>query len=160
MERERLQSRLHSQAQQLESAVKNNPAAELEAQIQTLNEQLSIKDDIVKSAAQDVTKLREAREVQLLKEKQLEDLIHSQTFQLEAAHKALLESKQTETELGQKYKDVAAALSVNQTRRRTENRSEQPDITPDISDEFNTLSGDDVEDRILDYKFGIRKDII
>jgi len=160
LEHKQLQSRFDLQTQQLTSAINNNPASALEAQIQTLSKQLSIKDDIVKSAAQDVEKLREDREKQLIKQKQLEDLIHSQTFQLEAAQKALLESKQAETELDQKYKNVAAALSVNQTRRRSETRSESPDIAPDISDEINTLSGDDIEDRILDYKFGIRKDII
>jgi len=49
---------------------------------------------------------------------------------------------------------------VNQARRRSESPSENPDIKPDISDEFEKLSGDDVEDRIMDYKFGIRKDIV
>jgi len=156
MERERLQSRLDLQTQQLDSAIKNNPTAHLETQIKNLTEQLQIKDDIVRSAAQDVSTLRKEREGQIAEQKRLEDLIHSQTFQLETAHKALAESKQTETELDQKYKNIAAALSVNQSRRRSENPTEQPDI----SDEFEDLSGDDVEDRIMDYKFGIRKDIV
>ena len=59
-----------------------------------------------------------------------------------------------------RYKDIAAALSVNQARRSSETPSETPDIAPDISDEFDNLSSDDVEDRIMDYKFGIRKDIL
>lgn len=160
MERERLQARLDLQTQQLEASIKNNPAAELEQEIKNLNEQLAIKDDIVRSAAQDVAQLRKAREAQMSEQKRLEDLIHSQTFQLEAAHKALLESKQTETELDQKYKDIAAALSVNQSRRRIERTDGEADIAPDISDEFDALTGDDVEDRIMEYKFGIRKDIV
>ena len=160
MERERLQSRLELQTQQLETTIKNNPASELEAQIKNLNEQLRIKDDIVRSAAQDVTRLRQDRDAQVAEQKRLEDLVHSQTFQLEAAHKALLDSKQLETELDQKYKDIAAALSLNQTRRRAENPAAAPDITPDISGEFDGLTGDDIENRILDYKFGIRKDIV
>jgi len=160
MERDRLQSRLDLQTQQLENTIKNNPATELEAQIKDLTKQLHIKDEIVRNAAQDVTALRKARETQMVEQKRLEDLIHAQTFQLEAAQKALFESKQTETELDQKYKDIAAALSVNQSRRRAENPADNPDISPDISTEFNDLTGDDVEDRILDYKFGIRKDIL
>jgi len=159
-EREQLESRLALKTEQVEKAIQNNPAKELQSQIDELTEQLRIKDAIVQSAAQDVSTLQKAREAQNLENKRLEDLIHTQTFQLEAAQKALFQSKQTESELDQKYKDIAAALSVNQSRRRSENRSENPDITPDISDEFDDLSGDDVENRIMDYKFGIRKDIV
>jgi len=160
MEREQLQSRLDLQTQQLEKAIQNNPARELQSRIDDLTEQLRVKDAIVQSAAQDVSTLQKAREAQNLENKRLEDLIHAQTFQLEAAQKALFQSKQTESELDQKYKDIAAALSVNQSRRRSEAPLRNPDITPDISDEFNNLTGDDVEDRIMDYKFGIRKDIL
>lgn len=160
MERDRLQSRLDLQTQQLESAVKNNPENELKGQIHTLTEQLRIKDEIVKSAAQDVESLREKHKAQLRKQKELEDLIHTQTFQLEAANKAMLESKQSENDLDQKYKNIAAALSVNHSRRRSEGHTESPDVAPDISDDIKTLSGDDIEERILDYKFGIRKDIV
>lgn len=160
MERERLQSRLDLQSDQLESAIKNNPANELHSQIDKLTEQLQVKDSIVQSAAQDVSNLRKERETQNLEIKRLEDLIHAQTFQLEAAQKALAQSKQTETELDKKYQDIAAALSVSQTRRKSETPVKNPDIQPDISDEFTDLSGDDVEDRIMDYKFGIRKDIV
>jgi len=159
-ERKQVESRLAVQTEQFEKAIQNNPTKELQAQIDKLTEQLRIKDAIVQSAAQDVSTLQKAREVQNLENKRLEDLIHAQTFQLEAAQKALFQSKQTESELDKKYKDIAAALSVNQARRRSETPSENPDITPDISDEFDDLSGDDVENRIMDYKFGIRKDII
>ena len=160
LERDQLSSRLEVQTEQLENAIKNNPANELQGKIDKLTEQLRIKDAIVQSAAQDVSTLQKAREAQNLENKRLEDLIHAQTFQLEAAQKALFQSKQTESELDQKYKDIAAALSVNQERRRSESTSASPDITPDISDEFNDLSGDDVEDLIMDYKFGIRKDLV
>lgn len=159
-ERNQLKSQLNSQTEQLENTIKNNPAQHLQAKIDELTEQLRVKDAIVKSAAQDVSTLRKASEAQTLENKRLEDQIHTQTFQLEAAQKALLESKQTETELDQKYKNIAAALSVNQSRRRSEAPAKSPDIKPDISDEFNELTGDDIEDRILDYKFGIRKDIL
>jgi len=160
MERERLESRLSLQTEQLENAVKNNPKNELKAHIDKLTEQLRVKDAIVKSAALDVSTLQKARETQNLENKRLEDLIHAQTFQLEAAQKALLQSQQSESELDKKYNDIAAALSVSQARRRSENPAESPDIAPDISNEFNDLSGDDIENRIMDYKFGIRKDIV
>lgn len=160
MERERLQSRLDLQTEQLENTIKNNPANDLQGQIDNLTEQLQVKDSIVRSAAQDVSTLRKERETQNLEIKRLEELIHTQTFQLEAAQKALSQSKQTETELDKKYQDIAAALSVSQTRRQSESPTKNPDIQPDISDEFTDLSGDDVADRIMDYKFGIRKDIV
>ena len=160
IERKQLQSRLDVQSAQLENAIQNNPANELQGEIDKLTEKLRIKDAIVRSAAQDVSTLQKTHEIQNLENKRLEDLIHAQTFQLEAAQKALFQSKQTESELDQKYKDIAAALSVNQERRRSETPSNNPDITPDISDEFNDLSGDDVEVRIMDYKFGIRKDLV
>ena len=159
-ERNQLKSALVSQTEQLDAATMNTPAEDLQARIDTLTEHLRVKDAIVQSAAQDVSKLRKASEAQTLENKRLEDLIHTQTFQLEAAQKALLESKQTETELDQKYKDIAAALSVNQSRQRSETPAKSPDIKPDISDEIKDLTGADIEDRIMDYKFGIRKDII
>lgn len=160
MERDRLQSRLDLQTAQLESAAKHNPENELKSQIHTLTEQLRIKDEIVKSAAQDVEKLRKEQEAQLRKQKQLEDLIHTQTFQLEAANKSVLESRQSENNLDQKYKNIAAALTLNQSRRRSEGDTDSPNVAPDISDEIETLSGEDIENRIMDYKFGIRKDIV
>jgi len=159
-ERDRLQSRLKMQSGQLENLTANNPAQELEVHIKELREQLQIKDDIVKSAAHDVAELREAHKAQEAENKRLEDLIHSQTFQLESAQKALLESKQAEGELDKKYKDIAAALSVSQTRRRTETPSKNPDISPNSNEELQNLSGDDIEDRIMDYKLGVRKDIV
>lgn len=159
MERDSLQSNLDQQSSRLESMLVNDPSHDLEAQIRTLHEQLNVKDDIVKSAAHDVAELRKLHKEQEAEKKRLEDLIHSQTFQLEAAQKALNESKQAESELDKKYKDIAAALSVNQSRRRTENPSSNPDISPDISGNRNPNT-DDIEDRIMDYKFGIRKDIV
>lgn len=160
MERDELQSRLDRQSEQLEHISQNNMSDELQRQIDKLSKELEIKDSIVQSAAQDVSALRKEREAQDLEKKRLEDLIETQTFQLEAAERALLESKHNESELDQKYKDIAAALSVNQERRRADTQSSNPDIKPDISDEFNDLSGDDVANRIMDYKLGIRKDIV
>lgn len=160
LEREKLQTQLDIQARELETAQHNNPISDLENQIVQLTDQLRIKDEIVQSAARDVTALREANEAQTAEQKRLEDLIHNQTYQLEASQKALLESKQNEAELDQRYKDVAAALSVNNTRRQAENPSATPDIKPDITDDTEDLDSVDIENRILDYKFGIVDKII
>lgn len=154
VEREKLQSELGNQKRELEEISSQNPAETLKEQVEALTEQLRVKDEIVKSAAHDVSQLREERERQAAEYKRLEEKIHTQTYQLEAAQKALLESKQNENELDQRYKDVAAALSVNNTRRQTEMPSPSPDIKPDISDE-TSLESEDIEQRILDYKFGI-----
>jgi len=159
MERDTLQSHLDQQSNRLEGMLINDPTSDLEAQIRHLQEQLNIKDDIVKSAAHDVTELRRVKKEQEEEKKRLEDLIHSQTFQLEAAQKALFESKQAESELDEKYKGIAAALSVSQTRRQTETPAEKPDISPRTQANKTVLSDDEVADRIMDYKFGIRKDI-
>ena len=154
VEREKLQSELDNQKRELEEISSQNPAETLQEKVDALTEQLRIKDEIVQSAAHDVSQLREERERQASEYKRLEEKIHSQTYQLEVAQKALLESKQNETELDQRYKDVAAALSVNNTRRQTETPSLSPDIKPDISDEHDQTH-EDIEQRILDYKFGI-----
>ena len=159
-ERDSLRTEVENQRYKLEAVIKSNPAEELKRQISNLSGQLQIKDDIVRSAAVDVTRLTQERDAQRAENRRLEELIHSQTFQLEAAQKALSQSKQTETELDQKYRDITAALSVNQSRRRSENPIDEPDIKPDIFDDLKDLSGDDIENRILDYKFGIRKDIV
>jgi chromosome segregation ATPase len=158
-ERDALRIELETTNQKLESIARDNPAQELQKQISNLSGQLQIKDDIVRSAAIDVTRLTQERDTHRAENRRLEKLIHSQTFQLEAAQKALSQSKQTETELDQKYRDITAALAVNQTRRRSENTTDKPDIKPDIFDDLKELSGDDIENRILDYKFGIRKEI-
>ena len=159
-ERDSLRTEVENQRYKLEAVIKSNPAEELKRQVSNLSGQLQIKDDIVRSAAVDVTRLTQERDAQRAENRRLEELIHSQTFQLEAAQKALSQSKQTETELDQKYRDITAALSVNQSRRRSENPIDEPDIKPDIFDDLKDLSGDDIENRILDYKFGIRKDIV
>ena len=159
-ERDSLRTEVENQRQKLETIIKSNPAEELQRQISNLSGQLQIKDDIVRSAAVDVTRLTQERDAQRAENRRLEELIHTQTFQLEAAQKALSQSKETESELDQKYRDITAALSVNQSRRRTENPIDEPDIKPDIFDDLKDLSGDDIENRILDYKFGIRKDIV
>ncbi|WP_154813608.1 coiled-coil domain-containing protein [Hellea balneolensis] len=159
MERDSLQSNLDQQSRRLEGMMINDPTSELEAQIRSLQEQLNVKDDIVKSAAHDVSELRKAHKEQQAEKKRLEDLIHTQTYQLEEAQKALFEAKQAESELDKKYKDIAAALSMNQTRRRTESPSSNPDISPDISKPDDSVA-DEIENKIMDYKFGISKDIV
>ena len=113
IEREKLQTKLEVQEKDLKAAAQDNSVSELEAQIEKLTEQLKIKDEIVKNAASDVNILRQDRETYERENKRLTDLINDQTYQLETAQKSLLESKQNETELEQRYKDVAAALSIN-----------------------------------------------
>lgn len=160
IEREKLQTRLDLQAKEKASADNTSPVPGLEAEVQRLNEQLKIKDEIVQSAAQDLTELRRDRETQDAENKRLAKLIQDQTYQLETSQKALLDSKQDQSELDQRYKDVAAALSVSNSRRQAENPSDAPDIKPDIADPKAGLEDINIEKRILDYKFGIIDKII
>ena len=160
IERDSLKSQLSQQRERFEAAVNHNPSNELQAKIDELTEQLRVKDAIVKSAAQDIAAMQRAQEEQSLENKHLEGLVNDKTFQLEAAQKALIESQHTGSELDKKYQDISAALAVNQARRRAESPSSRPDIKPDSSHSISDLSSDDIEDRIMDYKFGIRKDIV
>ncbi len=155
-EKEQLKTELDIQTQKFEQAADIGPVATLEAKVEQLSEQLRLKDEIVKDAAQDIQQLRQHNEEQKAQQKKLEDQIQDQRFQLEAARKEILTSKQNEASLDQRYKDVAAALSVNTARQRNTASAQSPDIT----DDFNDVSDDDVAKRVLDYKLGLRKDII
>ena len=143
----------------------------LEAQIEDLARQLQIKEDIVTSAARDVTDLRKSRTGGALERERLEKIIDTQTIQLEMAQKQILESQSAMEEMDARYRDVAAALSITQNRRAQQVPSSTPDIhpemdTPDdsaraqISDDYGTRDKDIIEDHIMDYKLGLRKSMI
>lgn len=164
----------------------------LEAQIEDLAKQLEIKDDIVSSATKDVSELRRQRTAQELERERLEKMIDGQSQQLDDAQSQLLRSKENMQELDQRYRDVAAALSVNQTRRTVVEPSPAPDIHPEMDftptpkpdanpaaksnaapqsrskadpaqaaaiDELDSQTEQSIEDRIMDYKLGLRKNI-
>ncbi len=168
IEHEKLQTKLDLQLQEQPQSKKNNSVSDLEVQVEQLTKKLKIKDEIVQSAAHDLNVLREDREAQSAENKRLADQIYDQNYQLEETLKALLESKNNETDLDQRYRDVAAALSLNNTRRKSGNVSKRPDINSDINSDINpdstnetpSLNEDDIEKRILDYKFGISNKII
>ena len=105
----------------------------LEAKIEDLNKQLSIKDEIVNSASQDLAQLRKARTVNELERERLERTIESQSYQLHAAEEQLLRSKQNMDVLDKRYKDTAAALAMTHQRRDVQPRATTPDIRPALS---------------------------
>lgn len=102
----------------------------LEAKIEDLNKQLSIKDEIVNSASQDLAQLRKARTVNELERERLERTIEGQSYQLHAAEEQLLRSKQNMDVLDKRYKDTAAALAMAHQRRDIQPRAAMPDIRP------------------------------
>lgn len=131
----------------------------LQQQVDHLNKQLEIKDEIVRNAARDVQELRKIRTAQDLERERLEAHIQTQAFQLEQASTDLLQTKQDVTDFDRRYRDVATALSVSQARRMSNEPSETPDIQPRVPDEFDDLSTSDIEDRIMDFRLGLRNDI-
>lgn len=137
----------------------------LQQQVTHLKKQLEIKDDIVKNAARDVTDLRKIRTAQDLERERLEAQIETQAFQLEEVQAELLKTKQDVTDFDRRYRDVATALTVAQNRRMSNEPAEAPDIQPvtassnDASEPYEELSDEDVEDRIMDFRLGLRKDI-
>ena len=147
----------------------------LEAQIEDLSKQLEIKDEIIANASKDVSELRKHRTTQELERERLEKLIQGQSTQLDDAQAQLLKSKQHMQELDQRYSDVTAALSVTQARRDAQIPVANPDIQPISSPEqsqdtaltqidlSDNIDGDEttqsIEDRIMDYKLGLRKNI-
>jgi len=101
-------------------------------QIEDLARQLQIKEDIVTSAARDVTDLRKSRTGGELERERLEKIIDTQTIQLEMAQKQILESQSAMEEMDARYRDVAAALSITQNRRAQQVPSSTPDIHPEM----------------------------
>ena len=155
----------------------------LETQIEDLARQVQIKDDIVSSAARDVTELRKSRTAGELERERLEKHIDGQSLQLDDAQKALFESQHAREEMDDRYRDVAAALSISQNQRSAQAPAQTPDIAPQSrerspektrefppmpgnqstvhhrEDDFDTLDQETIEDRIMDYKLGLRKNI-
>lgn len=184
----------------------------LESQIEDLARQLQIKEDIVQSAARDVTELRKSRTSGELERERLEKQIDAQTQQLDMVQNKLVESQSRVEELDDRYRDVAAALSIAQNRRTHQAPAQNPDIQPAPNtlaaqgaaatnvqpslmsemqlpigqmpapapasaaaphtasaappppaaaprDDLSTLSPESIQDRIMDYKLGLRKNI-
>ncbi len=142
---------------------REDEATALQQQVDQLSKQLNIKDEIIRSAARDVQELRKIRTAQDLERERLEATIQRQSFQLDEASTDLLQTKQDVSDFDRRYRDVATALSVSQARRMSNNPADTPDIAPDIqphkSDDLDTLSTKDFEDRIADFRLGLRDDI-
>lgn len=146
----------------------------LQQQVDHLTKQLDIKDEIVRNAARDVQELRKIRTAQDLERERLEAQIETQSYQLDQANSDLLKTKQDVSDFDRRYRDVATALSVSQARRMSNEPAAKPDIQPDPStfvppapqhsasgttDEFDGLTGKEIEDRIMDFRLGLRNDI-
>ena len=157
----------------------------LQQQVDHLTKQLEIKDDIVRNAARDVQELRKIRIAQDLERERLEAEIETQSYQLDQANSELLKTKQDVTDFDRRYRDVATALSVSQARRQSSTPAQTPDIqpqppiqpsAPDLPkaeaapelppkteekpvDNLDGLTGDDISDRIMDFRLGLRSDI-
>ena len=152
----------------------------LQQQVDHLTKQLEIKDEIVRNAARDVQELRKVRTAQDLERERLETQVETQAYQLDQANSEILQTKQDVTDFDRRYRDVATALSVAQSRRMSSEPAETPDIQPVASsaahnmsapqptspqqtsnktDEFEDLTGAEIEDRIMDFRLGLRDDI-
>ena len=143
----------------------------LQQQVDHLTKQLEIKDEIVQNAARDVQELRKIRTAQDLERERLEAQIESQAFQLDQANAEILQTKQDVTDFDRRYRDVATALSVAQARRTSNEPSPTPDIQPapvasstpapkdPNADDFDNLTGEEISDRIMDFRLGLRKDL-
>ena len=99
----------------------------LEHRIADLTKQLSIKDDVAKSALSDAAQLRRARSAQDLERERLERVIENMQRQLDDAQAQIQRSSDSLSDLDERYNDVAAALSVYQKRL-----SPEPAYAPDI----------------------------
>ena len=157
----------------------------LQQQVSLLTKQLEIKDEILQNAARDVQDLRKVRTAQDLERERLEAQIETQAYQLDQANSELLKSKQDVTDFDRRYRDVATALSVAQARRTPTQTVETPDIQPrppaiptakpmaqqasapkaapkqstQDEAEIEELSSDEVHDRIMDFRLGLRGDL-
>ena len=161
----------------------------LQQQVSLLTKQLEIKDEILQNAARDVQDLRKVRTAQDLERERLEAQIETQAYQLDQVNSELLQSKQDVTDFDRRYRDVATALSVAQTRRMSSTPAETPDIQPappqtapeiaqtqdvpaapapvaqsnpqpaPVEDDISELTSEEVHDRIMDFRLGLRNDI-
>jgi len=148
----------------------------LQLQVDHLTKQLDIKDEIVRNAARDVQELRKIRTAQDLERERLQAEIETQSYQLDQANSELLKTKQDVTDFDRRYRDVATALSVSQARRQSSAPAETPDIQPQPettpagyapqvelpaapNDELSDLTDDEISDRVMDFRLGLRSDI-
>ena len=145
----------------------------LETQIEDLARQLQVKEDILSSAARDVTELRKGRTGGELERERLEKIIDTQTRQLETAQLQITESQSVMEEMDTRYRDVAAALSITQNRRAQQAPAREPDIHPhmnsaersaapraQITDDYGTQEHNAIDDHIMEYKLGLRNSLI
>ncbi len=142
----------------------------LESEIAALNDRLKQKENIMESAARDVSSLRRERTAQELERQRLEKTIRDQSEKLGEVQNDLLRSKQDLTELDQRYKDVAAALHVTQQMRAPIRPAPTPDIHPRMEETAEPDFGvpienqaddpaSEIDDLLTEYKLGIRPQI-
>ncbi len=142
----------------------------LESQVAALNDKLKQKENIMESAARDVSSLRRERTAQELERQRLEKTIRDQSEKLGETQNELLRSKQDLNELDQRYKDVAAALHVSQQFRTPTRPAPTPDIHPRMEDEVEPDYGvpienrdddpaSEIDDMLTEYRLGIRPQI-
>ena len=136
----------------------------LESKVAELSEKLKHKDNIVESAARDVSSLRRERTAAEMERQRLEKIIRDQSGKLTAVHDELLQSKQDLSAVDQRYKDVAAALQVSQEQRMATRPVPKPDIHPRMEEEdlgVPIINEDDdpateIDDLLTEYKLGLR----
>ncbi len=154
--------------------------ADLEAKIVELHDTLRVKENIIESTARDMSVLRKERTTQELERERLEKNLQQQSGQLHSAEEELLKSKQFAHDLDQKYREVAAALSLNSQRRQPSQAAAEPDILPKSDDapaaeaqmapaaELITRTQSkgvpqdpvtDIEDMLTDYTLGLRANL-
>jgi hypothetical protein len=158
----------------------------LQQQVSLLSKQLNIKDEILQNAARDIQELRKVRTAQDLERERLESQIDAQSYQLEQANSELLRSKQDVSDLDKRYRDVATALSVRQSRLMSNEPAVAPDIqplppqstaeiaprtvtevtdtpeeSPDAPSEASqeALTEGTIQNRITDFRLGLRDEI-
>ena len=133
----------------------------LEARLADMAKQVRIKDDVARSAMEDVAQLRKARTAQDVERERLERIIEAQQRQIDDANAQVQRSQASMSELDQRYNDVAAALSMHQKRLTPAGDaaplSPPPPFAEDIQDAGpDDLTPENVEDLITDYKLGLR----
>ncbi len=142
----------------------------LESQIAELARQVEIKDEIVRNAARDVSELRKVRTGQDLDRDRLEKIIDAQNYQLEEAQAALVQARQDASDFDRRYRDVASALAMQQSRAHQAGPQTRPlagdymtqdgaDIAELPDSRFDDLSDDDIQSRAMDVALGLRSNI-
>ncbi len=139
----------------------------LESKVAELSDKLKHKDNIVESAARDVSSLRRERTAAEMERQRLEKTIRDQSQKLTTVHNELLQSKQDLTSLDQRYKDVATSLQIAQQQQLNPRPAPVPDIHPRMEDEDFGVPivndendpASDIDDLLTEYKLGLRPNI-